>query len=170
MTRDLVAGLACLAISLVLLAATRGLPEASMLVPIGPGAYPRVVLAITAVLSAMLVWSGWRARRSTRARSATPSATRARSSDASSGGIRNYGLVLAAFALFGAYTLLLPYLGFRIATLAFVAGMQALLDPPRSARAWVVLIVVAVVTAFAAHAVFERGLSVLLPRGSWTAF
>lgn len=166
MTRDLVAGLACLAISLVLLAATRGLPEASMLVPIGPGAYPRVVLAITAALSAMLLWNGWRARRSTRARSAT----RAPASDASSGGTRNYGLVLAAFALFGAYTLLLPYLGFRIATLAFVAGMQALLEPPRSARAWVVLIVVAVVTAFAAHAVFERGLSVLLPRGSWTAF
>ncbi len=165
MTRDLVAGLVCLAISLVLLAATRGLPEASMLVPIGPGAYPRVVLAITAALSAMLVWSGWRAQRSSRARSAPREAA-----GQSSGGVRNYGLVLAAFAVFGSYTLLLPYLGFRIATLAFVAAMQALLEPPRSARAWLVLIVVALVTAFGAHAVFERGLSVLLPRGSWTAF
>lgn len=160
MTRDVVAGLACLAISLVLLAATHGLPEASMLVPIGPGAYPRVVLGLTAVLSALLVWNGWRARRS----------VNQRASASASAGAKNYGLVLAAFAVFGLYALLLPYLGFRIGTLLFVAAMQALLEPPRTSRAWITLVVVAVVTAFAAHAVFERGLSVLLPRGSWTAF
>lgn len=168
MTRDAIAGLVCLAISLVLLAATRGLPEASILVPIGPGAYPRVVLAITTILSAALVWSGWRARRSSgkRAAAGMPSSSAATSAPRS----KNYGLVLAAFAVFGLYTLLLPYLGFRVATLLFVAGMQALLEPPRSTRAWITLVVVAIVTAFAAHAVFERGLSVLLPRGSWTAF
>lgn len=165
MTRDFVAGLACLAISLVLLAATRGLPEASILVPIGPGAYPRVVLGITAVLSALLLWNGWRARRST---ALQPSPRQG--SEASGVAEKNYGLVLAAFAVFGSYTLLLPYLGFRIATLLFVAAMQALLEPPRSARAWLVLIVVALTTALGAHAVFERGLSVLLPRGAWTAF
>lgn len=162
MTRDTIAGLACLAVSLVLLAATRGLPEASILVPIGPGAYPRVVLGLTAALSAWLVWSGWRARRSAGSREHARAASGAQR--------KNYGLVLAAFAVFGLYTLLLPYLGFRIATLLFVAGMQALLDPPRTTRAWITLVAVAIATALIAHAVFERGLSVLLPRGSWTAF
>jgi hypothetical protein len=84
------------------------------------------------------------------------------------GGRRNYGLVLAAFAAFGVYALLLPLLGFRIATLLFVAGLQALLEPPRSSKDWTRLLVVAVATAFVTHLIFERQLGVLLPRGSWT--
>ena len=37
---------------------------------------------------------------------------------------RAYGLVLAAFAVVGAYIVLLPLLGFRIATVLFVAAFQ----------------------------------------------
>ena len=47
-------GSSCLAASLVLFALTLGL-KASPLVPIGPGFYPRIVLGITAVLSAALL-------------------------------------------------------------------------------------------------------------------
>lgn len=153
--RDGWAGLACLAVSLVLLAATRGL-EPSPLVPIGPGVYPRFVLGITAVLSALLVASDYlaRARRAPRAPGAAP----------------NYALVAAAFAEFFVYVVALPYLGFRIATFLFVLAFHALLEPPRGARRWVLALVIALAVTFVTWLVFERGLSVLLPRGRWTDF
>ena len=153
--RDGWAGLACLVVSLVLLAATRGLPQ-STLVPIGPGVYPRFVLGIAAVLSALLVASDFAAggRRAPRAPGAAP----------------NYALVGAAFAMFFLYIVALPYLGFRIATFAFFLAFYALLEPPRGARRWALALVLAVLVALLSWFVFERGLSVLLPRGRWTDF
>ena len=47
---------------------------------------------------------------------------------------RNYRLVVIAFAIVGAYVALLPLLGFRLATVLFVAALQAALDRPRTAR------------------------------------
>lgn len=153
--RDGWAGLACLAVSLLLLAATRGLPQ-SALVPIGPGVYPRFVLGISAALSALLVASDFlaRGRRVPRAPGAAP----------------NYALVGAAFALFLVYVVTLPYLGFRIATFAFVLAFHALLEPPRGARRWGFALGLAVIVALVTWFIFERGLSVLLPRGRWTDF
>ncbi len=157
MQRDTVTGCACLVVSVVLLGATRGLPEASILVPIGPGIYPRVVLAITAVLSIIVIATGLRARKAIR-----PNSERA---DA---GARNYPLVIAAFAVFGLYTLILPIAGFRIATFLFVAALQGLLDPPRTVRTISVLFGIAIATSLISHFIFERNLGVLLPRGSLT--
>jgi putative tricarboxylic transport membrane protein len=153
--RDGWAGLACLAVSLVLLLATRGLPQ-SALVPIGPGVYPRFVLGITAVLSVLLVASDFAARGRRAARAPGPKL--------------NYALVGAAFAVFVLYVLALPYLGFRIATFAFVLGFHALLEPPRGARRWAFALGLALVVALLSWFVFERGLSVLLPRGRWSDF
>lgn len=160
MTRDLITGLVCLATSLVFLGLTLGLPGPSLLVPIGPGFYPRIILGITAVLSALLVGQALLARRH---------ATKA---PASTGGENrpNYALVLASFAVFGVYVALLPPLGFRIATFAFVLALQPLLGPPRTAKGWVIALVVAAVTSFATFYVFQDYLSVLLPRGRWTNF
>ena len=157
MRRDIVTGCVCLAVSVVLLGATRGLPEASILVPIGPGVYPRLVLAITAVLSVIVIAAGLR-----------PGKTMQASNERASSAARNYPLVLAAFAVFGLYTLLLPIAGFRIATFLFVAALQALLDPPRTLRMGWVLLGVALATTFISHFVFESNLGVLLPRGSLT--
>ena len=53
MTRDGVAGLICLALSIGMLALTRGLPQSSF-VPIGPEFYPRIVLGIMAVYQQMI--------------------------------------------------------------------------------------------------------------------
>ncbi len=148
--RDGVAGLVCLAGSLVLLTATRGLPQAA-LVPIGPGFYPRIILVITALLSAALVGSDLLRRE-------RPKRTPAR-----------YRLVVLTFAIFTAYVFALPWLGYRLSTLAFVGGLQATLEPPRGRRWWRVL-AVAVATALATYYVFEVYLSVLLPRGRLTGF
>jgi putative tricarboxylic transport membrane protein len=80
----------------------------------------------------------------------------------------NYAAVVLHFALFGLYVAALPQLGFRIATFAYVAVTNAALDPPHGAKGWLRVAVLALATALATHLVFERYLTVLLPRGRWT--
>ena len=157
--REGVTGLVCLAGSLALLAATWNLPGPTLLVPVGPGFYPRIILGITAVLAAVLVVSDFVARRRSAARpgKAVP-------------GTENYQLVMLVFAVFGFYVGLLPWIGFRISTFAFVAVLQAVLDPPRNRKRWFVVGVVALVTTVIGYYLFERYLQVLLPRGRWTDF
>jgi hypothetical protein len=151
MGRDGIAGLVCLAGSALLFAVTLGLPQPA-LVPIGPGFYPRMVLAATAVLSVLLVVADLRRGRRAAAR-----------------GTASYRLVLIAFATFAAYVALLPLLGYRVATLLFVAALQATLERPRGAQ-WAVTALVAVATTLVTYYVFEGYLSVLLPRGRLTGF
>ncbi len=151
LSRDGVAGLVCLGGSLWFLALTRGLPQPA-LVPVGPAFYPRILLTITALLSAALVVSDLVRRRG----AARPAPVR-------------YGLVLMTFAIFGVYVALLPSLGYRVATFLFVGGLQAALERPRGRR-WGLVVAVALVTALATYYVFEGYLSVLLPRGRLTGF
>ena len=82
----------------------------------------------------------------------------------------NYALVLASFAVFGAYVLALPGLGFRIATFLYVTAAAALLARPLDAKRWIAILVLALLTAAITYFVFERYLLVLLPRGRWTGF
>jgi hypothetical protein len=123
-----------------------------------------VVLSFMALLSVLLVGTDLVARRRrTRAlptaRPPQRQAPKARP---------NYGLVLATFVAFALYVLLLPRLGFRIATLLFVAGLQVTLAWPRSGRGWLVVVLIAIGTTVVCDLAFERYLSVLLPRGDWT--
>ncbi len=155
MSRDGIAGLAVLAASLVLFALTLDLKD-SPLVPVGPGFYPRIVLALTALLSLGLVVSDILSRK--RKPGDRPKQK------------FNYPLVAVSFAVFALYAVALPWLGFRIATVLFVGGANALLDPPRSARGWGRALVLALLTSLVTWLVFERWLSVLLPRGRWTGF
>lgn len=150
--RDGWAGLAVLTASLVLFGLTLGLKD-SPLVPVGPGFYPRIVLGITAALSAWLVASDLLAPR----RARRPPAV-------------SYGMVIAMFAVFGLYVGALPFLGFRIATCLYVAAANALLDAPRGVRGWARVALVALLTTAATYLIFERYLTVLLPRGRWTDF
>ncbi|HUP94966.1 MAG TPA: tripartite tricarboxylate transporter TctB family protein [Burkholderiales bacterium] len=159
MSRDLITGLVCLAGSLVLLALTYNLPGPSLLVPIGPGFYPRIILGITALLAAALVVQAWRARRRAQPAGAT---------GATQG--PNYALVLTSFAVFGVYVGVLPLIGYRLATFAFVLALQPLLERPRNAKGWAIAVAVALITAIATFHLFQDYLSVLLPRGRWTGF
>lgn len=148
--RDAVIGLICLVGSGVLLLMAQGLPTPA-LVPIGPGFYPRILFAIMAVLSLLLLASGLRRRGG---KPAAPASHR---------------LVLITFAIFIAYLALLPALGYRLATVLFVAGLQAALEPPRGAR-WGLVLAIALATSLVTYYVFEVYLSVLLPRGRLTGF
>lgn len=154
LSRDGWGGLVVLATSLFLFALTLDLKE-SPLVPVGPGFYPRIVLALTAVFALALVVADWRARgrRAVRERSGA-----------------NYRLVAAMFAVFGLYVGALPYLGFRVATFVYLAAANAMLAPPRGMRGWLRVAALALVTTVVVYYVFERYLTVLLPRGRWTGF
>jgi putative tricarboxylic transport membrane protein len=146
-------GLAALAASLVLFTLTLDL-KPNPLVPIGPGFYPRIVLGLSAVLAAALIAFDLFRAKAERAGQAAP----------------NYFLVLAVFLIFGLYVGALPVLGFRIATFAFVAVLQATLQPPRGTRGLITVIVSAFLTTALTYILFERYLQVLLPRGRWTDF
>ena len=152
LSRDGWAGLVVLAASLVLFGLTLGL-KANPLVPIGPGFYPRIVLGVTALLAAVLVVTDWDS-----AKKAGPKVP------------ADYAAVVLQFAVFGIYVAALPWLGFRIATFAYVAATNALMDPPRDARQWMRVATIALASALATYYVFEHYLSVLLPRGRWTDF
>jgi hypothetical protein len=153
--RDGIAALVILAASVALFALTLGLKD-NPLVPIGPGFYPRLVLGLTAALALALFISDVVARR--RPHIAPASAQ------------KNYRLVVLLFLAFDVYVAALPFLGFRVATFLFVGGAQAVLDLPRDRRRWIVVLAVALVTTALTYFVFERYLSVLLPRGRWTGF
>jgi len=122
-------------------------------VPVGPGFYPRIVLGFTALLAAILVALDLCHKKE-------PGAAEK----------ANYAAVTLQFALFGVYVAALPWLGFRIATFAYVAAMNALLDFPQTTKGWLRVGALALVTALATYLVFEHYLSVLLPRGRWTDF
>jgi len=150
LSREGWAGLAALVASLVLFALTLDL-KANPLVPIGPGFYPRIVLGLSAALAAMLVVFDLVSR----AKPQPPAGA-------------NYRLVLLVFVVFGVYVGLMPGLGFRISTFLFVAALQSLLEPPKGVKGWAVVLATALITTFLTHLLFERYLSVLLPRGRWT--
>lgn len=157
--RDGIAGLIGLAISLVLLPYAFGLPKLPI-VPIGPGFYPAIVLCFLGAMSALLVLQDVVAQRRA---VVSPSGEQA-------GPSRAYGLVAAAFAEVASYIFLLPLLGFRIATALFVAAFQLGLERPATLRQWSALVAVAIGTSAVTYLVFERYLTVLLPRGSWTGW
>jgi putative tricarboxylic transport membrane protein len=159
--RDGIAGLIGLAVSLFLLPLSFGLPKLPI-VPIGPGFYPTIVLVFMGVTSAILVVQDIVAQR----RAAPPAQEAAQSEQPK----RAYGLVLAAFIIVTAYIVLLPLLGFRISTALFVAVFQAMLERPTTLRGWLTQFAIAIGTAAVTYLVFERYLSVILPRGSWTGW
>jgi len=107
--RDGIAGLVLLAICLVLLVKSFQLPSLPI-VPVGPGFYPSIVLSFMAAASALLVLQDLLKRRAPAVASAGAAPR------------RNYRLVVIAFAIVGAYVVLLPLLGFRVATVLFVGA------------------------------------------------
>lgn len=155
--RDGIAGLIGLAVSLVLLPQAFGLPKLPI-VPVGPGFYPAIVLVFLAITSGLLLLQDVVAQRRAVAADAkaAPAAPRA------------YGLVAAAFAIVAGYVALMPLLGFRIATVLFVAVFQYVLERPQTPRQWAMQLAVAVGTAAVTYLVFQHYLLVLLPRGAWT--
>lgn len=158
MGRDAITGLVVFATSLFLFLATLGL-ERHPLVPVGPEFYPQLVLGATGFLALLLVVSDVVAHRRAQVVSAV-STVRA-----------NYRLVVIAFTIFAIYVIALPYLGFRVATFAFLLAMPLALEPARGARRRLIVVcIVALVATIVIYLAFDSYLQVLLPRGRWTGF
>jgi putative tricarboxylic transport membrane protein len=157
--RDGIAGLIGLAVSLLLLPPALSLPKLPI-VPVGPGFYPTIVLVFMALTSALLLLQDIRAQRH-------PAAAAA---DAAPAVPRAYGLVAAAFAAIAVYIALLPLIGFRLATVLFVAGFQIILERPRTLQGWLQMAAIALATSAVTYVVFNNYLLVLLPRGVWTGW
>ena len=51
-----------------------------------------------------------------------------------------------------------------------MAATNALLDVPKGVKGWARVGIVALVTTVVVYFVFERYLTVLMPRGRWTGF
>lgn len=154
LSRDGWGGLVLLGTSLLLFWSTLGLKD-SPLVPIGPGFYPRIVLGITAALSIWLIVADLLAK---------PKAAGAPKEKL------NYAGVVIHFIVFGLYVGALPYIGFRLSTFIYVAVANALMDPPKGWKGWLRVLLLAGFTAGLTWLIFERYLSVLMPRGRWTGF
>lgn len=162
LSRDGLLGLVCLGSSGILFVVSLSLPHLPI-VPVGPGVYPRIVLGFLALVSLALVVQDWR----------TQSAASPREEEdggRASPQTADYRLVAVSFAIVGAYILILPYAGFRISTAAFVAVLQVALERPATPVAWTRVVLVALATAALSYLVFERYLSVLLPRGTLTGW
>jgi putative tricarboxylic transport membrane protein len=157
--RDGIAGLIGLAVSLTLLPQAFGLPKLPI-VPVGPGFYPTIVLVFLGATSAILLVQDVLAQRRAGPAGAetTPAPPRA------------YGLVAAAFIVVAGYIVLIPLVGFRIATALFVAIFQFVLERPTTPQQWATQVVIAIGTAAVTYVVFQHYLLVLLPRGAWTGW
>lgn len=157
--RDGVAGLICFAVSLALLVQSLSLPQLP-LTPVGPGFYPRIVLGLLALAGLVLLLQD-------------VLATRAASPGEGPGPTEAPGVhwrVVLLFGIVAIYVLLLPVLGFRLATAMFVLALQPAIEWPRTARAWAAAATVAIATSLVAYLAFEKYLLVLLPRGSLTGW
>ena len=156
MGRDGIVGLFLLAVSLWLYRHTGEIPHPPF-IPLGPEFYPRGLLGVLGVLSVALVATDLLNRRSGRTfRGGKPGSFRPR--------LEPYRQVLLTYFVFGSYVALVPLLGFRTATLLFVAALAWMLGP-RSVGHGVVSVSVAVVFTAAVYLVFEVYLKLLLPRG-----
>ncbi|MDR7482429.1 MAG: tripartite tricarboxylate transporter TctB family protein [Armatimonadota bacterium] len=168
---DGVVGLLLLALSVWLWRTAGEIPQPPFL-PLGPDFYPRLLLALLAILAVALVAADLRAHRHRLEGPRSPStdrrAERPEGAPAPQAGLRapTRSRVLWTYVLFGAYVTLMPVLGFRLATFAFVAALTLVLGPRTPAHAAVSL-GSGLATALLTHVIFETSLRILLPRGVW---
>ncbi len=155
MGRDAITGCLLLGLSLWLYRQTAEIPRPHF-VSVGPDVYPRILLGLLAGLSVALLGADLLNRGGRRGRGGgRPEARIHRAS---------YRDVFLTYLLFGGYTALIPILGFRAATVSFVAVLSWCLGP-KTVRHAVLCLLVAFVFVAAVHLMFEGYLRLLLPRG-----
>ncbi len=128
---------------------------ANPLVPIGPAFYPRFLLLVTLLLSLALVVQDVLAH-----------LKQEKKEKGAFINWLNYQSTLLSFAVFGAYVLLLPQLGYLLSTILFVTALQWLLGKPLWRRLPGSLSI-GIGTSLITYLIFEKYLHVLLPRGTW---
>ncbi|MEQ5856098.1 tripartite tricarboxylate transporter TctB family protein [Halomonas sp. EF61] len=126
----------------------------SMWEPLGSGSFPRLVLAALVALNLAIAFKEARAflRQSPGERGQVGA------------WIWRHRLAFAVLALFAVYIIALPWLGFSLASLAFLLAGQWLLGA-RSLKALAIAVVVALVFSLGVDTLFRDVFVISLPRG-----
>ncbi|WP_148254140.1 tripartite tricarboxylate transporter TctB family protein [Aidingimonas lacisalsi] len=129
------------------------LPESAW-EPLGAGTFPRLILAVLILLNLGIV-----AKQVPRA---------VHSPRLPAGSTRQWlwrhRLAFGVLGLFGAYTLTVPLLGFRLASFAFLMLVQYLLGARRW-RSLLIALAIALTFSFGIYALFQSVFSISLPSG-----
>lgn len=146
--------IALLAIAIMMFNNAGALPSSAW-EPIGSGSFPRLMLAILAILNVMMVIKEIHKLRHTTA--------------LASGSIKawlwQHRLSFGVLSLFAFYTFALPLIGFRWATLPFVLACQFLLGTRRPKQI-VIAVIIAFLMSFGLDALFRHIFTISLPSGS----
>jgi len=126
---------------------------------LGAGAFPQLVFAVLALLSAVAAVGSLKT---------LGGAALAGFAGAAAGWLRARYLVVLVLVLFGLYLAVLPLAGFSLATFGFLL-VSLLLLSPRTPLAIVITLVMAVLFSFGLNLLFAEVFNVFLPRGGWLA-
>ncbi|MGM0704172.1 MAG: tripartite tricarboxylate transporter TctB family protein [Pseudomonadota bacterium] len=153
LTKDRALALAMLLITGIMLVETRNIPEPTSWQPYGSALFPRILLAVVALLSLLILVRTFfgSSNRSPAPRHAWREWV-----------IQNRS-ILALFGAFGLYAALLPIIGYIAATLTFLLASLALLMGVDTKRKWLINLAVSVTLTFSVYVIFRFGLNVWLP-------
>ncbi|MGJ7458356.1 tripartite tricarboxylate transporter TctB family protein [Halomonas sp. RA08-2] len=153
LTKDRALALALLVMAGILLAETRHIRPPTSWQPYGSALFPRILLVVIGLLALLILirslMQGVPDRETPRRRFRE--------------WLAHHRIVLSLFALFGAYALFLPYLGYVITTLAFMVSALALLLGVDRWRKWAINLGVSFTLVPLVYVIFRYGLRVWLP-------
>ncbi len=149
--RDVIAGIVLLLVAAGYALAIGTIPDRSLPNTPGPSFFPYLIAAALAVLSAALLIQGLVGLR------AGSDETKAEKL------IDVDGREAVALIWFAIYLAVLPYTGFKAATIPFFAGLMLLYG----ARSPVLVIAGSLAVPLALDAIFRHAFSILLPAGIW---
>ncbi|QJQ95184.1 MULTISPECIES: tripartite tricarboxylate transporter TctB family protein [Halomonadaceae] len=150
----IVFNLALLGIAAVMFTHAGGLPSSAW-EPIGSGSFPRLMLAILALLNVIMI-----AKESAKLRHTT-----ALPNGSVGTWLWRHRLAFGVLGLFTLYAFAVPLVGFRWATLPFVLACQVLLGAHRP-RQLAIAVLIALLMSVGLDALFRHVFTISLPRGA----
>lgn len=134
--------------------AAAGIP-ASRFERLGAGAFPKIVFAGIALVAVIAIIDALRK---------IPAGSYARFAGQTVAWVKRRHLVFVTLAALAAYLILIPLLGFSIASFVFIFGLELVLMPRRPATL-VIAVIVAAIFSFGLNWLFAEVFTVFLPRG-----
>lgn len=119
----------------------------------GSAMFPQILLGVIAILSLLILMRSLFNSESPQARERCTAMQ----------WLRKNSVVLSLFALFGLYALVLPVLGYLVATMAFMVASLALLLGVNTRKKWGINLGVSVTLASLIYVTFHFGLNIWLP-------
>jgi putative tricarboxylic transport membrane protein len=153
LTKDRAFALVMLVVAAVMLVEARDIRPPTRWQPYGSAFFPQLLLGVLGLLAAMLLIRSF-LRPASSDRALLPAA---------GSFVRKNPHVIAMFATFGAYVVLLPLIGYLAATAGFLAASFVILRGFNSFRAAVANVALIVTVPLLVLLVFENVLSIRLP-------